>query len=66
MELERVLTMKNVDNFVRFGMPYHWSRNETSAQTSSPRAQLARSLPVVGKVTVYEHHIGKVLHSAAN
>ena len=43
----------------------HWSGNGTSAQAKSPRARLARSLPVVvGKV--YEHHIGMALHSAAN
>ena len=46
--------------------PLVWERDWcTSKITSWPRARLARCLPVVvGKV--YEHHTGKVLHSAAN
>ena len=42
----------------------HWSGNDTSAQAELT-ARGWHGLPtVVGKI--YEHHIGKALHSAAN
>ena len=43
----------------------HWSGNDTNASSKINCMQLAQSLTVVvGKV--YEYHIGKALHSAAN